>query len=77
VRHRFEAQADGHNSATSDVTFDNDVDLVLKLTKQRPRGRLLPRPVPTATAQPPRRSECDPPFIVDERGVKKFKPNCL
>ncbi|HEY1956443.1 MAG TPA: serine/threonine-protein kinase [Polyangiaceae bacterium] len=33
-------------------------------------------PAPTHTARRPR-STCDPPFIIDAAGVKRFKPQCL
>jgi serine/threonine-protein kinase len=41
-------------------------------TDERDRRRATPRR-PAA----PERSSCDPPFIVDESGIRRIKPNCL
>jgi serine/threonine-protein kinase len=34
-------------------------------------------PAPVRASPPARSADCDPPYFVDARGVKKFKPQCL
>ncbi len=40
-----------------------------------PRHRAVAAPAPAAA--PARGADCEPPYYVDARGVKKFKPQCL
>jgi serine/threonine-protein kinase len=84
--HRVDAQAPGYASASTAVTFNRNVEVVLTLVEDKapkPTGGhrwSRPPPKPTAeatTSRPPPRNNCDPPFYVDDRGVKKFKPGCL
>lgn len=83
--HRVDAQAPGYASATTSVTFNRNVEVVLTLVEDKtpkpPAGghrwqRPAPKP-PDTSSKPPPRNNCDPPFYVDDRGVKKFKPGCL
>ena len=76
---RFEAE--GHETEERSVNFAQSQDVVVVLKalpaapvkpddKQKPRtGVGKPKPV--------RKANCDPPFIVDARGVKRYKPECL
>lgn len=42
-----------------------------------PRTVATVRPPPTQTEPPPRSVNCDPPYFLDERGVRVLKPECL
>lgn len=46
-----------------------------KVSSQPPKKTGKTPPKPPATGTP--KVSCDPPFYVDERGVKRFKPACL
>lgn len=42
-----------------------------------PAVRPAPRPAPKPAVPAKPKTNCDPPYYVDARGVKKFKPGCL
>jgi serine/threonine protein kinase len=75
-RHTLRVEAAGYEMRRHEVTYDRDQVLSLTLT-----------PVPTAPPKPaakearrasrPARAKCDPPYVIDQRGVKKYKPECL
>jgi eukaryotic-like serine/threonine-protein kinase len=88
VKHRIRVEASDHRSETREVTFDADADLVITLqptptavvAPQRDAEPVRRGPTPTpapVAAPPPVVSDCDPPYFIDARGVKKFKPQCL
>ncbi len=66
-----EATDEGEEEPDAD---EGDSKTVAKVT--RPRYRPRPKVV-NATPAPAPRADCDPPYYVDERGVKKFKSQCL
>jgi hypothetical protein len=84
VPHRIDAQAVGYAATSSTVTFNHNVEVVLTLVEDKTAAppkhfRYPPKAPPKQppdTPRPPTRSNCDPPFYVDDRGVKKFKPGC-
>jgi serine/threonine-protein kinase len=43
-----------------------------KDTRERTRGR-----VPIRRAPPVEKTSCDPPFMIDNAGIRRIKPNCL
>jgi serine/threonine-protein kinase len=78
------AEAAGHERETRVVRLDQDWDIVLTLTPRapapvesqvRPKTKLV-RKEPRARASEVE-PDCNPPYFVDERGVKKYKPRCL
>ncbi len=91
--HTIRAEAEGHIARSETVTFDADRDIVLVLQQapkpepepepeakakppepvKVPRVRRAPPPAP----KPAPRPNCNPPYTVDSRGVKKFKPECI
>jgi serine/threonine-protein kinase len=83
--HQVQATADGYEPQAAKVRFDRDVELVLTLNgapaaRQQYRSRPRSAPaVPSAAPPPPKpvNNNCDPPFYVDQNGIKKFKPGCL
>jgi serine/threonine-protein kinase len=85
--HRVRAEASGHATTTTGITLDNDATIVLTLEKERPNAALRrprgtgpgPRPnvIPTASPVAMPKVDCSPPYWVDERGIKRFKPECL
>jgi hypothetical protein len=89
--HVLAARAPGFTSQTRGINLSQDLEVVLNLRAEevaRPpqaaRGsgpsRAAPQPAretPAAAAPAHPKGDCDPPFFVDDRGVKKFKPGCL
>lgn len=91
--HRVEVSADGYEPQTHSVTFGRDQEVVVNLTRtsspQAPktttaarRARSIPRPVPAPLPTPTPEatepvSQCSPPYYYDDRGVKKYRPECL
>jgi serine/threonine-protein kinase len=84
--HTLRFEAPGYDTEERQVTFDQDTEIVVSL-------RESPKPVvsavpsaekkPSTSAVKPRpvtkkpSASCDPPFVVDARGVKRYKPECL
>jgi hypothetical protein len=71
ARHRVRVEADGHEPASFDLAFVDDIDRVVTLVPRasptKPPARTSPRPA----------AACDPPFFVDGNGIKTYKPECL
>jgi hypothetical protein len=72
------ASAKGFASRTIDVTLDRDARIVLSLERvpsiepiAKPKA---PGAAPTPSLSP---ASCDPPYYVDERGIRKMKRECL
>jgi hypothetical protein len=90
-RHVVRAEADGYESSSTTVTLDEGRDVLVILKQQanaadaatEPSKRSWPNRAPVAPVAKPRstgaepNSRCDSPYFVDERGVKKFKRECL
>jgi serine/threonine protein kinase len=84
-RHVVRAEATGYAPASATVTLDNDVSLLLSLTKSS--GRVVDRPPRTTTAAAPAPASatptvpanrnCNPPFYFDAQGIKRLKVECL
>jgi hypothetical protein len=71
------------DAGDTEASEDDDKDAGDK-QKHRPASRWYPpRPKATATAAAPppkpepKKPDCSPPYVIDSRGVKKFKPQCL
>jgi eukaryotic-like serine/threonine-protein kinase len=89
--HRVSVTAPGFASEESSVRFDADVRMFRALSplpasavsangaaapSSRPHAGTHAAPS-AAPAQPPVSVSCDPPYFLDARGIKKFKPECL
>lgn len=84
-----EARAPGHIAERRMVSLGEDAELVIILKAEpqpeepstpTPRTRYRPTPAPTPTPTPTttkKSAACDPPFLIDPNGVKRFKPECL
>jgi serine/threonine protein kinase len=73
--HQLRVEADGRQTQTQELVLATDVERALTLA---------PTPTPPTPAPPPspppraaRPAACDPPFFVDDRGIKTYKPECL
>jgi serine/threonine protein kinase len=88
--HRVRVEAPGFQTEESEVRFDADVRIFRDLSPAPPSSvgaTLSPapsaRPHPSAHQAPAPPSSgaapvsCDPPYFLDARGIKKFKPECL
>ena len=69
------AEAPGFRPA--EKSFEPSVDVTLVLELEPNAARIRKPGVSTAKAPPPKKPDCNPPFYLDERGVKKFKPGCI
>lgn len=80
--HTVRAEARGYASRSVQIVVDSGADLVLTL--ERAPGVPNP-PVPSehpsarGSAMPPTMApaDCNPPFYIDEDGIKKFKAQCI
>jgi eukaryotic-like serine/threonine-protein kinase len=87
TKHVVRFKADDHESEERELTFDQDSDLVVSLKPAlnaaavpAANGSAAERSKPTKrppSAAPRKVSACNPPFTVDERGIKRYKPECL
>jgi eukaryotic-like serine/threonine-protein kinase len=82
--HAIRAEAPGYASEKKVITFDKDVDLALRLGWAKPAGaRPAKAPAaaagaataPAASAAP--QVSCDPPYLIDENGIRHLRPECL
>jgi serine/threonine-protein kinase len=85
-KHRLVARAEGYEAEVREVRLDQDIDVVLTLrekprevapeaeplpAKKRPAKAEAPKPLATPAAT------CTPPYVIDHRGVKRYKTECL
>jgi hypothetical protein len=88
ARHRLRVSAPGYAPEEAELTFDTDVRVFRALSpspassavalggaasKSSPLARAT-APVSSAPTPP---ASCDPPYFLDARGIKKFKPECI
>ncbi len=80
------ASASGYTPITRAVVLGEDQELFLALAPlptappATSRPTTKKRPSAPASTTPPAATtplDCDPPFYVDDRGVKRYKPGCL
>lgn len=92
-RHPLLVEAKGYQSESHYLVFSEDQDLVVTLQpadlswKKPVAARPTPRPKMPRPSQPPPdetaaeveapKPNCSTPFFYDERGVKKYRPECL
>jgi serine/threonine-protein kinase len=80
--HTLRAEASGYSTESKVISFAKDTDVTLTLERPNgPRTRIKPtRPTTTAprdpTAPPPK-PNCDPPYEIEESGIRRFKAECL
>jgi serine/threonine protein kinase len=82
--HVLRVEAPGHVPVERKLRLTTDIELLLTL-KASPPPRALesahPQPQPPVVPQPMPRpiatASCTPPYFIDARGVKKYKPECL
>ncbi len=88
--HRLRVAAPGYVTEEVEVRLDADVRVSRSLTPLAAAPAVVsavhlhptanvasarPATAPAAASAPP--ASCDPPFYLDARGIKKFKPECL
>jgi hypothetical protein len=84
----LEAKADGYQSERRTIRLDRDWDIVLALTAIAPAAAPSASVAPEVASRPlhrsssktvvvPIKTDCNPPYFVDERGVKTYKKDCL
>jgi serine/threonine-protein kinase len=85
TKHALRFEAEDHDVDQRELAFDQDAELVVTLrrTPKRPEPEIAPTVSKPKVAVARKRrkaaaaSACEPPFVVDERGVKRYKPECL
>ena len=83
--HSLSIQASEFKSRTLNLVYDREQDVVVALepnvaatspsSKQLHQSR--PSPASAAGGLQSAKNECEPPYFVDERGIKHFKPGCI
>jgi serine/threonine protein kinase len=75
--HSVRADAKGYLPRTVQIVVDKGADLVLTLDRAPSSGsRAGPRPA-TDESQRAKPPDCSPPYYIDARGIKMFKPGCI
>jgi serine/threonine-protein kinase len=82
-KHELRAEAKDYKSEERELIFDQDADLVITLAEEETKSdtqKTTKRWTSPATGSPSKPSapkpDCNPPFYIDARGIKKFKPKC-
>jgi serine/threonine-protein kinase len=76
--HVVRAEAQGYQARAIEIVLDKGADLVIRLDRAAPApGHPLSTPTGSARASSPSAKDCNPPYYVDAKGIKKFKPRCL
>lgn len=75
-------EAPGYQGTIRELVFDEDLSLVVRLTRNTARAPMSGMSMniqqgPPAASMRPTRSRCDPPFHFNDRGVKIFHPECF
>jgi len=91
-RHTVRAEAKGYAPSTAVLVLDKDSDIQLTLERPKPqaasapversRGRVASEPSapasrPTSAASKADKADCASPFFVDQKGIKRYKSECL
>jgi serine/threonine-protein kinase len=81
-KHQVRAEAPGYVSQTVDVVLDHDTSVSIALERERPAARPLrtehgapTRPASTASSAAPK--TCAEPYFVDDKGIKRIRPECF
>ncbi len=90
--HIIRAAAQGFDTESKVVTFENDIDLNLSLGRSKSTAHAPPparalvvrdsRPAAISSAVPPPPAaapapNCNPPFTIDPEGIRRMKPECM
>jgi serine/threonine-protein kinase len=73
--HSIRAEAPGYASEKKVVTFDKDVDLALRLGWAKAAAARPTKSAAPAASAP--QVSCDPPYFIDENGIRRLRPECL
>src|SRR5690606_35652736 len=91
ARHELRAEADGYKPLVRNILLESDMRLELAMEAEpkptpvvRPRPapvRPRPAPPPAETAAPPPppapTADCNPPYVIDASGIKRYRLECL
>jgi serine/threonine protein kinase len=76
--HSVRADAKGYLPRTLPIVVDKGADLVLTLDRAPSSGsRALPRSAQPGEPHGAPPTDCSPPYYIDDRGIKMFKPQCI
>jgi serine/threonine-protein kinase len=78
-QHAIRAEAPGYATEKKLVSFDKDLDLALRLGWAKPSAHAAVRPAVAAAGAGSSLSKvsCDPPYFIDENGIRHLRPECL
>ncbi len=85
--HRVRVTAEGFYPLEQEFELDRDVDAVFRLRPVPPPAKTeepeeeptpsAPRRTARSPAPPPVTPDCSPPYVIDDRGIKRFKVECM
>jgi serine/threonine-protein kinase len=82
-KHQVRAEAPGYVPQTVDVVLDHDNSIAIALEREKPAARPqrpehggATRPAPSASGPAPQKS-CAEPYFVDDKGIKRIRPECF
>ncbi|WP_394836478.1 serine/threonine protein kinase [Pendulispora rubella] len=81
--HEFRARARGYHPDAVQITFDANAKVTLALEKMplstpvRPPSAPPPAAAPNSAASASKPPSCGAPYYVDDRGIKRIRPECL
>jgi serine/threonine protein kinase len=80
TEHSVRAEARGYVTERKVVAFDSDVEVAFRLgpAKAGPRSQVAAHHIaPSADPTPTAQLNCDPPYVIDEMGIRRLRSECL
>ncbi len=75
--HRVVVTAEGFLPLEQEFRLDHDVDEVFRLRAAPAADPGTPPAASRRAAPPNSEGDCDPPYVIDDRGIKRFKVECM
>jgi serine/threonine-protein kinase len=82
--HHVRAEAAGYVPQTVDVALDHDTSVSIALEREKPAARAArperlssTRPTAPPSSAAPAKPSCAEPYFVDEKGIKRIRPECF
>jgi serine/threonine-protein kinase len=80
IQHIVRAEAEGYAAHSAAVVADMDREVTLELERLKPVAPEKPKTraaILEGKARPASGPTCDPAYVLDQKGIKRFKPECL
>jgi hypothetical protein len=75
--HRVRVTAEGYLPLEQEFRLEHDIDEVFRLQTAPTAESAAPPAASRRAASPNSEGDCDPPYIIDDRGIKRFKVECM